>query len=202
MNAWVSWVAAAWMIVGWTLAAAMGAWKRARARRDPQRERGEESFEALLERLQPKSPGVKALEAAAMVVVSGLLGPLVLVGWWKAARTRPARHLADPFAEPEDALPLVRAETLVERATVEAVEAEWQVVDPLGGAPEVPFGHLNARWKALVDAMQDGDELWRFEGERGNRWFRERVAGYAVLRGAEPVAHWVCERLGRVDADA
>ncbi len=96
----------------------------------------------------------------------------------------------------------MRAETLVARTSIEAVEAEWQVADPLGGAPELPFGHLNTRWRALVAAMQEGDQLWRFEADRGDRWFKERVGGYAVLRGAEPVTYWACERLGRVDPDA
>ncbi len=48
------------------------------------------------------------------------------------------------------------------RVTVEEAErANLVKNDRLGMAP-IPFGSNHAAWKALLDQMVDGDELWEF----------------------------------------
>ena len=56
-----------------------------------------------------------------------------------------------------------RRQHLVRVVSPEAAEAEAKVVDPLGRAPELPFGHLNAGWHDLLADKQIGDSLWYFE---------------------------------------
>lgn len=73
---------------------------------------------------------------------------------------------------------------LLEKVTVDEVIARETVADPLGGAPAVPFGHLNACWEEFVSGLSSEDELWTFQSKRLNRMFDEElVEGYAVVRG-------------------
>jgi hypothetical protein len=185
--------ALAWVLAGWAVAAGWSLWERWR---------GEQSISRALERLHPRNIGSRVLESALIVAVTGLIGPLMLVAWWymrrqHMAELRVRQELRERSGQ-EGPIPLVRADTLVAQTTIEAVEAQWRITDPLGGAPEVPFGHLNAQWQALIGAMQDGDELWRIEVERGHSRNSDRVGGYAVIRKGEVVSGWMCERLQAV----
>lgn len=73
---------------------------------------------------------------------------------------------------------------LLEKVTVDEVIARETVADPLGGAPAVPFGHLNGCWEEFVSGLSSEDELWTFQSKRLNRMFDEElVEGYAVVRG-------------------
>lgn len=85
-------------------------------------------------------------------------------------------------------------EHLIERMTREAIEARERVTDPLGAAPEVPFGHLNLLWMAFTDGIEAGDELWRFEARIVSDW--ESVAvhrGYARLRNGQVLRYITTE---------
>ena len=73
---------------------------------------------------------------------------------------------------------------LLEKVTVDEVIARETVADPLGGAPAVPFGHLNAGWEEFISGLASEDELWTFQSKRLNRMLDEElVEGYAVVRG-------------------
>lgn len=82
-------------------------------------------------------------------------------------------------------------EHLREVLTVESLESENRVFDPLGAVPDVPFGHLNPAWEKLKVSMQAGDTIQRFAapwGEYGVMWVR---SGYAVVHGKDVVYFWV-----------
>jgi hypothetical protein len=71
--------------------------------------------------------------------------------------------------------------------SVEEVEALETVLDPLGAAPNVPFGHLNAAWRAFIEGGTECDELWSFSADWQTAWGnRERRAGYVRVRAGEP----------------
>lgn len=72
----------------------------------------------------------------------------------------------------------VRPYHLTSRASIEAIEAQELVVDPLGAAPQLPFGFLNDRWRALLQTREPGDELWTFEAP----YMRTTRLGYALVR--------------------
>jgi len=73
---------------------------------------------------------------------------------------------------------------LLEKVTVDEVIARETVADPLGGAPAVPFGHLNACWEEFVSGLSLEDELWTFRSESLGRILdQEPAAGYALVRG-------------------
>lgn len=106
--------------------------------------------------------------------------------------------------DPEDAFTCDRKH-LVARLTPEAAESLSRIVDPLGRVPDVPFGHLNGGWRALLAAKQDGDELWSFEvpgylpGPQAppsiHLWSMPRGAkrGYALVADGKVKADFVCE---------
>lgn len=74
---------------------------------------------------------------------------------------------------------MVTPSHLRSRVSIEAVEAQELVVDPLGAAPELPFGFLNDRWQAFLSTREAGDELWTFEAP----YMRITRLGYALVRG-------------------
>ena len=81
---------------------------------------------------------------------------------------------------------------LLERLAVEEVEARETVFDPLGAAPNLPFGHLHAAWRAFVDGLAEGDELWSFSADWQTGWGNmERRAGYVLVREGEPGEHFL-----------
>ena len=85
--------------------------------------------------------------------------------------------------DPQDAF-TCQSKHLVAVLTPESAESINRIVDPRGRVPDVPFGHLNTGWRALIDSMKEGDELWSFE-----------VPGYAPGPGEPPSRHkWALAR--------
>lgn len=94
---------------------------------------------------------------------------------------------------------------LVRVVAPRVAEAEALVVDPLGRAPALPFGHLNAGWRALLAAMTSGDKLWYFEvpghtpvsggAQQQPQWSLPRgdKRGYALVRMRKVRAEFVFE---------
>lgn len=62
----------------------------------------------------------------------------------------------------------------------ESVVAQEKVADPLGAAPNVPFGFLLVRWVDFMRHWKDGDELWSFEAPPAGLDYARR--GYAIVR--------------------
>ena len=79
-----------------------------------------------------------------------------------------------------------RRQHLVRVVAPEAAEAEAKVVDPLGRAPDLPFGHLNAGWHALLADRQIGDSLWYFVVPGAKR-------GYALVHSSKVRKEFVFE---------
>jgi hypothetical protein len=79
---------------------------------------------------------------------------------------------------------------LTNPTTVEEAEAAHMVrADALGPDP-VPFGYINADWKALLAEMQEGDELWEFKSPP-ETWDKDHMAGrkgIALIRNCKVVA--------------
>ncbi len=74
---------------------------------------------------------------------------------------------------------------LVSRFTVDEIEGHEIVEDPLGGAPRLPFGHLNEVWKKFLAELPANAQLWSYAVVWENRWrTQEQREGYvAVIDG-------------------
>ena len=98
-----------------------------------------------------------------------------------------------------------RRQHLIRVVAPEAAEAEAKVVDPLGRVPDLPFGHLNAGWHALLADRQIGDTLWYFEvpgytpepeeSPQKHQWSVPRGAkrGYALVQASKVRKEFVFE---------
>ena len=84
------------------------------------------------------------------------------------------------------------ASWLKRRLTVAEAEAEHMVRDDRLGPDPIPFGWSAAGWRALVAAMQPGDELWEYDSPQED-WDRLMgSSGIALVRGGTVVATHVC----------
>jgi hypothetical protein len=133
------------------------------------------------------------------LVVPLLAAVTVVVAWpiaiyWKAKEMIDAGrpHIEeDPPKEFE-----VTKEHLQRRWTVAEVEEVEVVLDPLGAAPRVPFGHLNPAWEAFKQSITEDDQLWSFSASRTTEWGLNEVrGGYAVLRDEAIGAHFLSHRV-------
>lgn len=109
----------------------------------------------------------------------GLLGRLV------------ARVLESSRAPDDEAMRIrdfrVGRDDLLARCTRDEIEANERAVDPLGCAPAVPFGHLNAAWQRFAARLRVDDELWRFHAHRTTRDGAAQIrTGYVIVRDGEP----------------
>jgi hypothetical protein len=95
----------------------------------------------------------------------------------RAPEVQPLAAASAPIefrVEREDLLcPYTRAE----------IEQRELAVDPMGGAPVVPFGHLNPAWGRFVATLQPDDTLWSFHSHRVTLDGAAQVrTGYVVVR--------------------
>lgn len=90
-------------------------------------------------------------------------------------------------------------EHLVSELPVGDIELLEDVDDPLGGAPHLPFGHLNFAWEAFKAGSGNGS-FWKFSGKHVGEWDLEWLyEGYAVVKedGSRPYFLTRQEYLGR-----
>ena len=101
-----------------------------------------------------------------------------------AQRARIKREEADTFK--------LKAADLVERMSLADIAQREMVHDPLGAAPQVPFGHANAAWKKFIEALQPGDEILRFSAQRTLSWGPlEHRRGYVIQRQGQVGAYFM-----------
>jgi hypothetical protein len=97
---------------------------------------------------------------------SVLFIPLAVLVWPLSAGVgvkeiqRPSRTYREP--SPEEKFRCQREHLRMLTSPTEA-ERLGVVIDPLGRAPALSFGHLNAGWLAFLDKQEQGFALWYFE---------------------------------------
>ena len=77
---------------------------------------------------------------------------------------------------------VLKEEALVREMTVAEIEQANRVIDPLGAAPNLPFGHLYAMWVEFRDGLGVGETLHLFESVGPNAFRKQLIWGYAVCR--------------------
>lgn len=131
------------------------------------------------------------------LVVPALAGALMLVAWPAAVFIK-VREMVVPKPvepEPEPAEFCVTREHLLREMTIEEIEKEEMISDPLGAVPPLPFGHLNAAWSRFKSRLAPGDAVWRFSAPWDDRWGTPEVhEGYVIVRSDGVGAHFVTGR--------
>jgi hypothetical protein len=132
-------------------------------------------------------------------MLSGLLAPaLTAVGVMLLWPFGLAMKLQD-MAKQRDHAKCKEADTfklkpsdLLERMSLAEIAQRELVYDPLGAAPQVPFGHAHAAWRKFIDALQPGDEIWRFSAQRTlSSGSQVHWRGYAIKRQGQIGAYFV-----------
>jgi hypothetical protein len=160
-------------------------WQHRHELRDPN------SLVSLIEDLHPERKKlwyrIRARVLAPVLTVIGMLLFWPVVWWMKCAELLNDRRVARLR---EEEVFSVQPQHLLERLTVDQIEARELVQDPLSAVPQLPFGHLNAVWSQVKSAMQPGDELWSFTATwPGSFGSPELRKGYVLWRRRKPVGH-------------
>jgi hypothetical protein len=89
---------------------------------------------------------------------------------------------------------IVREDLLAEMKLSEIEERET-VLDPMGAAPHLPFGHLNPAWKKFLEDVQPSDVFWSFSAKFTPWRWTELRQGYVVVRGEEIGPYFIAVRI-------
>lgn len=88
-------------------------------------------------------------------------------------------------------------EHLKEIVDISRVPSEYMVFDPLGRAPNQPFGFLFTTWQGFVRKIEPGDTVHKFQVLKrqpyGLKGFRARrnISGFAIVRDSVVVEQFV-----------
>lgn len=86
----------------------------------------------------------------------------------------------------------VKATDLIESIEISTIEARETVRDPLGAAPQQPFGFLNSLWLQFREGLKDDEKLWSFKSTNKTGFFvNEMYRGYARVKGSEIEHHFI-----------
>ena len=129
----------------------------------------------------------------AMLLRSGetILGLLVLVSIWPILIWWIVKQKWFTVRPLEPAEFAVLGEHLREVLSIESIETDAKVFDPLGAVPAVPFGHLNPAWERLKSGMQPGDEISTFVASWKSYGVMRELSGFAIVRAGKSVNFWV-----------
>lgn len=120
-------------------------------------------------------------------VIPLLAGMLVLVAWPAVIYMKGREILTAKNAEPDpDTVKnefSVTDANLLRMVSVEEIERQERIDDPMGGVPAIPFGHLNASWMRFQSQLEPQDSIWMFSATWSTDWGRkERRDGYVIVR--------------------
>jgi hypothetical protein len=86
----------------------------------------------------------------------------------------------------------VSKQHLIQKLSLEEIEGSEIINDPLGGVPNVPFGHLNKQWCQFKENHSADTELWSFNQKWKPRWGAEDIrSGYAALQNGQVLGFFV-----------
>jgi hypothetical protein len=74
-------------------------------------------------------------------------------------------------------------EYLIRKVSVFEAEKDSIVIDPLGMAPSLPFGHLNTAWREFLLNIEKNDEIWLYEIPKGSTTGKDYHRTTSVMRG-------------------
>ena len=134
------------------------------------------------------------------IIASGLFAVGVVLTWpalilflardrWRSLSTgdrdsKQALDSEEPDSSPKSKPFRVLEEHLIEELTPPEIEEREWVSDPLGGAPERPFGHLHSVWASFLKNLPPEGRLWKFSARRVEFWGGESlIEGYVIEAG-------------------
>lgn len=138
----------------------------------------------LLEALQPERKSL--WYRLRSNVLAPLLTGLLVVPFWPVVVYLKVQDmlLGKPEASNLEEPKFTVARTnLLERLSITEVEHRERIFDPLGAVPDLPFGHLNAAWRKLLEDMTPDTEIWTFSAHWTDWGSKELRRGYVMVCG-------------------
>jgi len=129
------------------------------------------------------------------VLLPILTGVLVLVAWpimlpvalWKVRGVSKSKSTTGD----EEKFSVAR-KNLLQQTTVEQIEQLERIDDPMGAAPALPFGHLNAAWVEFRKHLTPQHEIWTFSALWEPLWGPKEIReGYVAVLGNVVGPHFV-----------
>ncbi len=91
---------------------------------------------------------------------------------------------ADKEADEEARKFSITKADLVRQMTVEEIEQQERVTDPMDAVPDLPFGYLNAAWSQFKGNLVADDLIWAFSAQYNHEWGGGQIReGYVIVRG-------------------
>jgi hypothetical protein len=162
------------------------------------RERNSQFVNDMLLAIHNKTSAQKRIEdsiaygAASICIL--VAWPAVIAWWFMQKRNEP-----DAIDDEDENDFTCNMGNLVSEITPIEAEVFNQVHDPLGKAPNLPFGHLNKVWgRLLAEMTEPADQLWSFFIPKDThiglyRSVSGDVRGYAIVRKGKIVGELVVE---------
>jgi hypothetical protein len=138
------------------------------------------TFHDILEETDPDrgKPSYFLLHYVLVPIIGILIWPLAVFMKIQELIKKPEEETSyqDPVFE-------VKLEHLVERLSLDEIERREIILDPMGAAPKLPFGHLNKTWLSFLEKLSSDSEIWSFSADWETAWgVHEKRSGYAIVR--------------------
>ena len=88
----------------------------------------------------------------------------------------------------------IREQDLSEQLSIDEIEKRERVDDPLGGAPNEPFGHRWSAWRTFADELQADASLWSFAATDDSDYETIRLEGYVHFDDGSAKSMFVTSR--------
>lgn len=127
-----------------------------------------------------------------------VLASVIAILFWPAVLYMKIKDIRDrgPGGRFEEKIFQVSKADLLTKRTIQQIESDEVIEDPLDAVPALPFGHLNKCWKILLAQMMDGDEFWSFRSKWDGNWGRTEIRlGYVLVREGSPEAFILTARI-------
>ena len=95
----------------------------------------------------------------------------------------------------------IREQDLIEQLSIDEIEECERVDDPLGGAPDKPFGHLWPAWQAYVKELSADATLWSFAATDDTSHTAVRLEGYVHFDNGEAGSMFVTAKVPLSEED-
>ena len=157
------------------------------------KKKGDNSLSDILGDLRPERKSIWS-RLLNDVLVNALVGTLI-VPFWTVIVFFKVKHaiFGEPVRVPVDVPEFaVTRDDLQTQLNIQEIEQREIVFDPLGAAPNVPFGHLNTAWKKFCEGMEPLDSLWSFTSHWTSAWGSKDIRqGYVIVRSEEIGRHFI-----------
>jgi len=125
-------------------------------------------------------------------VVLPLLAMILILAGWPVVLLVVIKRKLFPYKPIPEKIFSVAKPDLMRQMTVDEIEQHEHVSDPLGAAPNLPFGYLNAAWLQFKGNLMPQDLVWSFTAQWETSWGRGEIReGYVIVRGDNIGPHFL-----------